>query len=145
MICSQVLPGFQWRLEELIEQPPLLDLVKHPVYKDYVWPVLGDAWAEGAAAKRHAELEAQLRAKAEQAKREAEQRMANEAALRQAAEQRAQDEAQLRQAAEQRAQEEAQLRQTAEQQASTAEQQAAQYAEYLRQLGIDPATIGGRV
>ncbi len=116
VICSQVLPGFQWRQAELQSQPTLLELASHPVYKDYVWTALSEARAQGEQAKRHAAMETALRVKAEhllatteQARLAAEQRAAN-------AEQRMANEAVLRQVAEQRA---------------------ARYAERLRELGQD--------
>ncbi len=36
MIRSTVLPGFQWRVDDLDRQPPLETLVSDPVYRDYV-------------------------------------------------------------------------------------------------------------
>lgn len=37
MIRSEVLPGFQWRWEDLDRQPALETLVTDPVYRGYVW------------------------------------------------------------------------------------------------------------
>jgi hypothetical protein len=37
MIRSAVLPGFQWRLDDLDRQPPLETLMTDPVYQGYVW------------------------------------------------------------------------------------------------------------
>ena len=37
VIRSEVLPGFQWRLDDLDRQPPLDRLMTDPVYREYVW------------------------------------------------------------------------------------------------------------
>ena len=37
VVRSEVLPGFQWRLDDLDRQPPLDRLMTDPVYQDYVW------------------------------------------------------------------------------------------------------------
>ncbi|MYF31039.1 MAG: Uma2 family endonuclease [Gammaproteobacteria bacterium] len=110
VIASDVLPGLQFRLEELERQPGLKTLALNNVYSGYVIPDFQISVTRTEAAEQRADAEA--------AARQAEaQRADAEAAARQAAEQRAQEEAAARQTAEQRAQEEAAARQTAEQRA----------------------------
>ena len=122
VIGSDVLPGLQFRLEEMERQPDLEELALDDVYSGYVIPKFQIAVTKSEAEAQRAEEEAQ-RADAEAAARQAaEQRAEEEAAARQAevaarrtAEQRAEEEAAARQAevaarrtAEQRAEEEAQ-------------------------------------
>jgi len=38
VIHSNVLPGFQFRLDDLYQRPPLIELSDDPVYSDYVLP-----------------------------------------------------------------------------------------------------------
>ncbi len=119
VFCSQVLPGFQWRLEELETQPELIDLVDHLVYKEFVWTPLSQARRQTDIAQRHAVLEADLRSKAERLLAEPEH---------------------ARRTAKQHAAEQARLRLDAERDALRAKQKAQHYAERLRALGIDPDT-----
>ena len=131
VIGSDVLPGLQFRMEDMQRQPDLEKLALNDVYSGYVMPgyqaAVERAAAEAAArraAEQRTEEEAQ-RADAEAAARQAAERQAEkEAADRRAAEQRAEKEAADRRAAEQRTEEEAQradaeaaARQAAEQQA----------------------------
>ena len=106
VIRSRVLPGFRFRLADLVRQPEHETLRADPVYADYVLP----GW-------RAAEEQAAAEAQARQA---AEQRAAEEAARAEAETQRAAAEGQARQAAEQRAASEAQARLAAEQEAREA-------------------------
>ena len=136
VIGSDVLPGLQFRLEEMERQPRMEELALNDVYSGYVIPRLQIAVnkseveaqraEEEAAARQAAEQRAEAEALARQAEATArqaeatarlaaEQRAEEEAAARQAAEQRAEEEAAARQAAEQRAEEEAAARQAAEQ------------------------------
>ncbi len=129
VIDSDVLPGLQFRLEEMERQPRMEELALNDVYSGYVIPRLQIAVnkseveaqraEEEAAARQAAEQRAEAEAAARQAEATArlaaEQRAEEEAAARQAAEQRAEEEAAARQAAEQRAEEEAAARQAAEQ------------------------------
>jgi len=122
VIGSDVLPGLQFRLEEMERQPDLEKLALNDVYSGYVMPgyqaAVKRAAAEVAArqaAEQQAEKEAADRRAAEQRTEEEAQRADAEAAARQVAEQRAEEEAVARQAeaaarrtAEQRAEEEAQ-------------------------------------
>ncbi len=138
VIGSDVLPGLQFRMEDMQQQPDLEELALDDVYSGYVIPKYQIAVTKSEAEAQRAEEEEQ-RADAEAAaRRAAEQRAEEEAAARQAevaarraAEQRAEEEAAARQAevtarrtAEQRAEEEAQradaeaaARQAAEQRA----------------------------
>ena len=125
VIGSEVLPGLQFRLEEMERQPRMEELALNDVYSGYVIPRLQVAVTES-------EAEAQRADEATQRADEATQRAEEEAAARQAAEQRAeaeaaarQAEATARQAAEQRAEEEAAARQAE----TTARQAAEQRAE----------------
>ncbi|MCY3900819.1 MAG: Uma2 family endonuclease, partial [Caldilineaceae bacterium] len=153
VIGSDVLPGLQFRLEEMERQPRMEELALNDVYSGYVIPRLQIAVnkseveaqraEEEAAARQAAEQRAEAEALARQAEAAArqaeatarlaaEQRAEEEAAARQAAEQRAEEEAAARQAAEQRAEEEAAARQAAEQRAeeeAAARQAAEQRAE----------------
>ena len=111
VIGSDVLPGLQFRLEEMERQPRMEELALNDVYSGYVIPRLQIAVNKSEAEAQRAD-EATQRAEEEAAARQA------EAAARQAAEQRAEEEAAARQAevatrqaAEQRAEEEAAARQ----------------------------------
>ena len=115
VIGSDVLPGLQFRMEEMERQPDLEKLALNDVYSGYVMPgyqaAVKRAAAEVAArqaAEQQAEKEAADRRAAEQRAEEEAQRADTEAAARQAAEQRAEEEVAARQTAEQRAEEEAQ-------------------------------------
>ena len=113
VICSRVLPGFRFRLADLVRQPEHETLRADPVYADFVLP----GWR---AAEERADAEAQRAdAAAERADAEA-QRAVAEAQARQAAERRAAEEGCARQAAEQRAAAEIQARLVVEQEARAA-------------------------
>jgi len=115
VIGSDVLPGLQFRLEEMERQPRMEELALNDVYSGYVIPRLQIAVNKSEVEAQRAEEEAAARQAAEQrAEAEALARQA-EATARLAAEQRAEEEAAARQAAEQRAEEEAAARQAAEQ------------------------------
>ena len=122
VIGSDVLPGLQFRLEEMERQPRMEELALNDVYSGYVIPRLQIAVNKSEVEAQRAEEEAAARQAAEQrAEAEALARQAEaaarqaEATARLAAEQRAEEEAAARQAAEQRAEEEAAARQAAEQ------------------------------
>ncbi len=128
VIGSDVLPGLQFRLEEMERQPRMEELALNDVYSGYVIPRLQIAVSKS-------EAEAQRADKATQRADEATQRAEEEAAARQAAEQRAeaeasarQEEATARQAAEQRAEEEAAARQAEAAARQAAEQRAEEEA-----------------
>ena len=90
VIGSEVLPGLQFRMEDMQRQPDLEELALDDVYSGYVIPgyQVAVARAEAAVAARQA----------------AEQQTEAEAAARQAAEQRAEDEASARREADERMQ-----------------------------------------
>ena len=122
VIGSDVLPGLQFRLEEMERQPRMEELALNDVYSGYVIPRLQIAVNKSEVEAQRAEEEAAARQAAEQrAEAEALARQAEaaarqaEATARLAAEQRAEEETAARQAAEQRAEEEAAARQAAEQ------------------------------
>ena len=103
VIGSDVLPGLQFRLEEMERQPDLEKLALNDVYSGYVMP------GYQAAVKRAAAEVA--------ARQAAEQQAEKEAADRRAAEQRAEEEAQRADTEARRADTEAAARQAAEQRA----------------------------
>ena len=142
VIGSDVLPGLQFRLEEMERQPRMEELALNDVYSGYVIPRLQIAVNKSEVEAQRAEEEAAARQAAEQrAEAEALARQAEaaarqaEATARLAAEQRAEEEAAARQAAEQRAEEEAAARQAAEQRAE--EEAAARQAEVAARREAD--------
>ena len=109
VIASDVLPGLQFRLEELERQPGLKTLALNNVYSGYVIPdfQISVTRTEEEAAARQAEAQradaAEQRADAAEQRREEEaQRADAEAAARQAAEKHAQEEAAARREAEEK-------------------------------------------
>ena len=125
VVGSDVLPGLQFRMEDLERQTDLEKLALNDVYSGYVMPgyqvAVKRAAAQAAAleaAEQQAAADATARQTAEQRTEEEAQRADAEATARQAAEQQAAAEATARQAAEQRAATEATARQAAEQQAA---------------------------
>jgi hypothetical protein len=84
VLYSEVLPGFQFRMEDLWQQPELAELALDEVYSGYVIPVLK------VAVTRAEEAEAQVAAEAQRAAAEA-QRADAEAAARQQAVERVQE------------------------------------------------------
>ncbi len=70
VIRSQVLPGLQFRREDLLREPLLAELARDVVYSDYVVPELRDAESRIEKAEERADVEAQ-RADAEAAARRA--------------------------------------------------------------------------
>ncbi len=92
---SEVLPGLQFRMEDLERQTDIMELALDDVYSGYVMPGLRAALAKAAAKKQRASAEAQ-RADAEiVARQAAEHRLA-------AAVQRAEEEAAARRESEER-------------------------------------------
>ena len=127
VIGSDVLPGLQFRLEEMERQPRMEELALNDVYSGYVIPRLQIAVSKSEAEAQRAD--------------EATQRAEEEAAARQAAEQRAeaeaaarQEEATARHAAEQRAEEEAAARQAEAAARREADEQMRAMAEELDRL-----------
>ncbi len=136
VIGSDVLPGLQFRMEDMQRQPDLEKLALNDVYSGYVMPGY-QAAVKRAAAEVAARQAAEQQAEKEAAdRRAAEQRAEKEAADRRAAEQRTEKEAADRRAAEQRTEEEAQRADTEARRADTeaaarqaAEQQTAEAAQ----------------
>ncbi len=141
VIGSDVLPGLQFRLEEMERQPRMEELALNDVYSGYVIPRLQIAVSKSEAEAQRADEATQRADKATQRADEATQRAEEEAAARQAAEQRAeaeasarQEEATARQAAEQRAEEEAAARQAEAAARQEADEQMRAMAEELDRL-----------
>ena len=107
VIGSEVLPGLQFRLEDLDRQRDIVELALDDVYSGFVLTKLRIAIKRANAEARRAEKKAADR-------RAAEQRLEEEVAARQAAEQRAEEEAAARRAAVQRREKEAAARREAE-------------------------------
>ena len=97
VIGSDVLPGLQFRVEDMQQQPDLEELALDDVYSGYVIPGYQVAVAR-------AEAEAEARQVAEHQTAAEAQRADAEAAARQTAEQRAEDEASARREADERMQ-----------------------------------------
>lgn len=127
IIQSRVLPGFQFRIKDLYDQPELIELAEDPVYQTYVLP-------EYQTEKRRAEQE--RLAKERETLRAEQERIAKEQE-RMAKEYEAQRAEQERLAKEREAQRAEQEAQRAEQERLAKEQLAAK----LRELGIDPDEI----
>ena len=107
VIRSRVLPGFQFRWDDLLRRPEMKELVLDEVYSGYVFPEHQEAVARAAREARRADAEARRadrearRAVVEAAaRRRAEERAAMEAAARRRAEERAAAEADRVQALE---------------------------------------------
>jgi len=113
IIQSTALPGFQFRLVDLLKRPLQDEMIDDPVYQSFVLP----GYSKEKRARQHAEQQAQE------------------------AKQQAETEKMARQHAEQQAETEKMARQHAEQQAQEAKQHAEQLAQKLRALGIDPDDI----
>ena len=101
VVASKLLPGLQFRLQDLRRQRDLVELALDDVYSGYVIP-------DHKIAVNRAEAEAAARQSETQRADAAEQRTEEEAQRADAAEQRADAEAAARRAAEQRTEEEAQ-------------------------------------
>ena len=111
VIGSEVLPGLQFRMEDLERQPDLVELALDDVYSGYVLPKLQIAINRAKAEAQRADAEAAARKAAIAARRATEQRREEEAqrasaeiAARKAAEQRAEGEAAARREADERIQ-----------------------------------------
>ena len=129
VIGSDVLPGLQFRMEDMQQQPDLEELALDDVYSGYVIPKYQIAVTKSEAEAQRAEEEEQ-RADAEAAARRAAEQRAEEEAQRADAEAAArQAEVAARRAAEQRAEEEAAARQAEVAARRTAEQRAEEEAQ----------------
>ena len=88
VIRSEVLPGFQFRREDLLREPLLVELARDDVYADYVIPELQVAETRVEKAEERADIEAQRAdAETQRANTEAQRADAEEAARRAAEEQ----------------------------------------------------------
>ena len=141
VIGSDVLPGLQFRLEDLARQPKGDELALNDVYSGYVMPNYQVAVTKSEVEAQRADAEAAARQEEATARQAAEQRAEMEAAAHQAAEQRAeaeaaarQEEATARQAAEQRAEVEAAARQAEAAARREADEQMRAMAEELDRL-----------
>ena len=121
LVCSEVLPGLQFRMEDLERQRDIMELALDDVYSGYVLPKLQIAINRAKAEAQRADAEAAARRAAEQRREEEAQRASAEIAAHQAAVQRREKEAQrasaeiaARRAAEQRREKEAAARREAE-------------------------------
>ena len=148
VIRSRVLPGFQFRWDDLLRRPDIEELALDEVYSGYVLPKykasVVRAGREARRAARRAAVEAAAR-------RRAEERAVEEAAARKRAEERAAMEAAARRRAEERADEEAAARRQAEDQAAAeaaarrqAEDQAAAEADRVQALEAELARLRGQ-
>ena len=121
VIGSEVLPGLQFRLEDLGRQRDIVELALDDVYFGYVFPGYRAAVAKAEAEARRADAEAAARLAAEQRAEQEAAALQAAIAARRAAEQRAEEEAAalqaaiaVRQAAEQRRDKEAAARRESE-------------------------------
>ena len=85
VIGSDVLPGLQFRLEDLVRQPKGDELALNDVYSGYVMPNYQVAVNKSEVEAQRADAEAAARQEEATARQAAEQRAAEEAAARQAA------------------------------------------------------------
>jgi len=134
IIQSTALPGFQFRLVDLLKRPLQDEMIDDPVYQSFVLPGYSKEKRARQHAEQQAETEKMARQHAEQQAQEAKQQAETEKMARQHAEQQAQK-------AKQQAETEKMARQHVEQQAQEAKQYAEQLAQKLRALGIDPDDI----
>ena len=128
VIGSDVLPGLQFRMEDMQRQPDLEELALNDVYSGYVIPKFQIAVTKSEAEAQRADAEAAARQVEVAARRAAEKRTEEEAQRADAEAAARQAEVAARRAAEQRAEEEAQ-RADAEAAARQAEVAARQAAE----------------
>ena len=151
VIRSRVLPGFQFRWDDLLRRPDMKELVLDEVYSEYVFPEHQEVVARADREARRAVVEAAARRRAEdQAAAEA-RRAAMEAAARRRAEDQAAAEAAARRRAEERAAAEAAARKRAEDQAAMeaaarkrAEERAAAEADRVQALEAELARLRGQ-
>jgi len=66
IIKSKVLPGFQFRMDDLLSRPSPDEMINDPVYQDFVLPGYREAKQHAFEAQRAYQAEAQARQKAEQ-------------------------------------------------------------------------------
>ena len=117
VIKSLVLPGFQFRLDDLYRRPSLTEIACDPVYETFAFPAYKKALHDVEQARREKELALQ---QAEQERQEKER------------------ERQEKKLALQQAEQERQEKERERQEKELAQQKVAKMAEQLRKLGIDP-------
>ena len=159
VIRSRVLPGFQFRWDDLLRRPDMKELALDEVYSGYVFPEHQEAVARADREARRADREARRAAAEAAARKRAEEQAAVEAAARRRAEEqaaaearRAVEEAAARRQAEDQAAMEAAARRQAEEQAAAeaaarrqAEDQAAMEAAARKQAEDQAAAEADRV
>ena len=128
VIRSRVLPGFQFRWDDLLRRPDIEELALDEVYSGYVLPKYKASVVRAGREARRAAMEAAARRQAEgqaaaeaAARKRAEERAAMEAAARRQAEDQAAAEAAARKRAEEQAVVEAAARRRAEDRAQALE------------------------
>ena len=104
VIRSRVLPGFQFRWDDLLRRPDIEELALDEVYSGYVLPKYKASVVRAGREARRADREARRAVVEAAARRRAEERAAMEAAARRRAEDRADAEAAARRAETERAQ-----------------------------------------
>jgi hypothetical protein len=124
LIKSNVLPGFQFRIDDLYQKPSPDEMINDPIYQKFVLP--------GYSEEKHARIEAEQRAEAEAQRAETEAQRAKQAL------QRAEAEAQRTKQALKRVDKERQRAEKEQQQKEQALERAARLAQILREQGIDP-------
>ena len=137
VIRSRVLPGFQFRWDDLLRRPDIEELALDEVYSGYVLPKYKASVVRAGREARRADREAR------RAGREA-RRAVVEAAARRRAEERAAMEAAARRRAEERADEEAAARKQAEDQAAAEARRAAAEADRVQALEAELARLRGQ-
>ena len=100
VIRSRVLPGFQFRWDDLLQRPDIEELALDEVYSGYVLPKYKASVVRAGREARRAAAEARRAAMEAAARRRAEERVAMEAAARKQAEDQAAAEATARRRAE---------------------------------------------
>jgi len=134
VIRSSVLTGFQFRLDDLYEEPDLGDLVDDPIYAGFIWPEYlvekeraDTAESQAAAEKERADTaESQAKAERERAKVEKE---------------RAEAESERARVESERAEAESERADHAESQAEAERKQRQDLIAKLDKLGIDPDSL----
>ena len=118
VIRSRVLPGFQFRWDDLLRRPDIEELALDEVYSGYVLPKYKASVVRAGREARRADREARRAVVEAAARKRAEERAAMEAAARRQAEDQAAMEAAARRQAEDQAAAEAAARKRAEERAA---------------------------
>ena len=145
VIRSRVLPGFQFRWDDLLRRPDIEELALDEVYSGYVLPKYKASVVRAARAARRAAMEAAARKRAEEQAAAEARRAVEEAAARKRAEERAVEEAAARRQAEDQAAAEAAARRQAEGRADEEARRADEEAAARRQAEDQVAAEADRV